>query len=66
MQVQAKDYLGVVALEQADFYLQNCPDPNWILGRDDIQFTIFRGLVIQHAANWIVIFRTANKSQTFH
>ncbi|WP_105901069.1 peptidoglycan DD-metalloendopeptidase family protein [Vibrio gangliei] len=30
------DYPGVVDPKQADFYLRNCPNPNWILGRSDL------------------------------
>lgn len=30
------DYPGVVALHQAKHYLRNCPNPNWILGRSDL------------------------------
>ncbi|OEF28179.1 peptidoglycan DD-metalloendopeptidase family protein [Vibrio rumoiensis] len=30
------DYPGVVDPNEADFYLKNCPNPNWILGRDDL------------------------------
>ncbi|MGX9456992.1 peptidoglycan DD-metalloendopeptidase family protein [Photobacterium damselae subsp. damselae] len=30
------DYPGVVDPKQLDFYLDNCPDPNLILGREDL------------------------------
>lgn len=30
------DYPGVVNPKEANFYLDNCPDPNWILGRNDL------------------------------
>ncbi|MGB2079834.1 MAG: peptidase M23, partial [Vibrio sp.] len=31
------DYPGVVDPSQASFYLKNCPNPNLILGRDDLE-----------------------------
>ncbi|MGO1298721.1 MAG: peptidoglycan DD-metalloendopeptidase family protein [Vibrio sp.] len=31
MQGNTADYVGVVDPQYADFYLNNCPDPNWIL-----------------------------------
>lgn len=32
MQGKTNDYTGVVDPNDAQFYLANCPDPNWILG----------------------------------
>lgn len=32
------DYPGVVNPDESEFYLQNCPNPNWILGRSDLDY----------------------------